>query len=94
MIRGITDGGVLQRGNDNKCDIIIYTDKPEKCYYKCNGSELFEIELIYLSNDKYRLKGMPVGGPYTLIIGKSEYKNIYVGDLWVLAGQSNMQGVG
>ncbi|CEF48443.1 unnamed protein product [uncultured bacterium] len=57
-----------------------------------------------------RLVGVPVGGPYTiaLTIKKRDPNNhnmvfpditesigpVFVGDLWVLAGQSNMQGVG
>jgi len=50
-----------------------------------------------------KLVGLPVGGPYTIqISGKlgdhernlGTVGNIYVGDLWVLAGQSNMEGVG
>ncbi|MBC7925021.1 MAG: sialate O-acetylesterase [Bryobacteraceae bacterium] len=45
------------------------------------------------------LKGVPVGGPYTLELrapGATPVlvKEILVGDLWVLAGQSNMEGVG
>jgi len=44
------------------------------------------------------LKGIPAGGPYRLLleIGKKrlEIPSFYVGDVWVLAGQSNMQGVG
>jgi sialate O-acetylesterase len=41
----------------------------------------------------------PVGGPYTLTVlsnnGKPvTVKNLLVGDLWILAGQSNMEGVG
>lgn len=34
--------------------------------------------------------GLPTGGPYE----KEGAKNLLVGDLWVLAGQSNMEGVG
>jgi sialate O-acetylesterase len=49
-----------------------------------------------------KLVGVPVGGPYTInCVVKTDGKhasttvaNVYVGDLWVLAGQSNMQGVG
>lgn len=49
-----------------------------------------------------KLSGVPVGGPYnvnvTVQLGKQTkvytIGNIYVGDLWVLAGQSNMEGVG
>jgi hypothetical protein len=49
-----------------------------------------------------KLAGIPVGGPYTITCqvkanGKTAnvtINNVYVGDLWVLAGQSNMEGVG
>ncbi len=45
------------------------------------------------------LRGIPVGGPYTVLIrsGNSApwmIPNLLVGDLWILAGQSNMEGVG
>ncbi len=45
------------------------------------------------------LKGIPTGGPYTLELrapGATPVlvKDLLVGDLWVLAGQSNMEGVG
>jgi sialate O-acetylesterase len=45
------------------------------------------------------LKGVPQGGPYSLevrIVASTPevIKDLYVGDLWVLAGQSNMEGVG
>jgi sialate O-acetylesterase len=53
---------------------------------------------------KVKLTGIPVGGPYdvTLILRSSngqtlaEYqaKDILVGDVWILGGQSNMQGIG
>lgn len=31
------------------------------------------------------------GGPFPLVIGSHVFKNIYVGDVWLCAGQSNMQ---
>jgi len=44
------------------------------------------------------LKDIPAGGPYRLLleIGKKrvEIPAFYVGDVWILAGQSNMEGVG
>lgn len=46
------------------------------------------------------LAGIPTGGPYTLEIRVAGSEpvvravNLLVGDLWVLAGQSNMEGVG
>lgn len=47
-----------------------------------------------------KLEGLPTGGPYRLevrIAGSdavAAVNNILIGDLWVPAGQSNMQGVG
>jgi sialate O-acetylesterase len=47
------------------------------------------------------LKGVPTGGPYRIELratGSTDaaavVQNVLVGDLWVLAGQSNMEGVG
>ena len=49
-----------------------------------------------------KLVGVPVGGPYTIALTVKKGNQtiteavgpVFVGDLWVLAGQSNMQGVG
>lgn len=51
-----------------------------------------------------RIGGLPVGGPYDLelrlvdtggaVLASDAVRQILVGDLWILAGQSNMQGVG
>ena len=49
-----------------------------------------------------KLVGVPTGGPYQVSVevkvgGETRPVNVghlYVGDLWVLAGQSNMEGVG
>jgi len=50
------------------------------------------------------LRDLPVGGPYDVELrllarndeplAETAVRNVLVGDLWVLAGQSNMQGVG
>jgi len=51
-----------------------------------------------------RLSGVPVGGPYEIVLSiiqrsgaiaeKLTLKNVLIGDVWILAGQSNMEGVG
>ncbi len=53
---------------------------------------------------KATLKGLPVGGPYNVDLqlvdrrgnelAATGVRSLLVGDLWILAGQSNMQGVG
>lgn len=53
------------------------------------------------------LRGIPVGGPYAItlrliefggggaaVVDEVVFEDIFVGDVWVLAGQSNMQGYG
>ncbi len=44
------------------------------------------------------LKGLPVGGPYTIELQAGDesltIQDILVGDVWLLGGQSNMQGCG
>lgn len=44
----------------------------------------------YVTLDSGETLELPVGGPYEV----GEAKNVLVGDLWILAGQSNMEGVG
>jgi sialate O-acetylesterase len=53
---------------------------------------------------KIQLTGIPVGGPYNVslrvVSSKNEsvselkFQDIFVGDVWILAGQSNMEGYG
>ncbi len=87
---GIQSGMVMQRKND-LCDIIINTEK-ELTLLSALGS------LNKISENSYRLSGIPTGGPYKLSFSDGEreyeYTDIYVGDVWVLAGQSNMEGAG
>jgi sialate O-acetylesterase len=44
------------------------------------------------------LKGLPTGGPYTVEFAcgaqRVSVDEVFVGDLWLMAGQSNMQGCG
>ena len=91
LIYGISDGAVIQRGDDDTCNIVIegnFNGAPE--------SSLGRLDKI--DDDRYLLTGIPVGGPYEFGISDNEeqlvYKDIYVGDVWLLAGQSNMEGAG
>jgi len=109
MIHGLVDGQVLQRQRDQKattrahgtCDgdgavwaRLTSRKRPLAGWARRRvgraGGGRFAITLA----------GIPVGGPYTLTLslaarGEScTIHNLYVGDVWLLAGQSNMQGPG
>lgn len=92
-ITGIQKGMVMQRGADDTCDVLLTSDTPLiRVLY--SGSKDGEAVLELQGENRYRLRGIPVGGPYTVTIDDSLYADVYVGDVWLLAGQSNMAGVG
>ena len=95
---------VYQRDVNGKADIPIVLDDFDK------GGTLVSAVLspnqgnsnITFNQAESKLVGVPAGGPYTIVCqvkhenqtGTALVANVYVGDLWVLAGQSNMEGVG
>lgn len=90
-IKGLKNGAVLQRDENNFCKIIIianFKSEPKTSFGK----------LTHISNNKWELTGIYIGGPYSITISDAAdsvtFTNIYVGDLWLLAGQSNMEGAG
>jgi sialate O-acetylesterase len=97
---------VYQRDVNGRADIPIVVEEPRQ---KGDEVKLINASLnaqnqattgVKLVDAK--LVGVPVGGPYTiscqLEVGRAFVTTtvgpVFVGDLWVLAGQSNMQGVG
>lgn len=90
-IRGIVSGMVMQRDKNNLCDIFFTADEEVK---KIEVSDKFSVVKFEKENERYHLSGIRTGGPYTLKINDEVFNDIYVGDVWILAGQSNNQGVG
>lgn len=91
ILYGLKDGALLQRDETNLC----------KCFFsvEAKGKIISSLGNVECETDgRYILTGIPVGGPYNLTLfddeEKIEIKNIYVGDLWLLGGQSNMEGAG
>ena len=91
IIYGLKSGALLQRDENDVC----------QCYFKAevNGELTSSLgEIIQNEGGMYALTGIPVGGPYTVTLSdndsKIELTDIYVGDLWLLGGQSNMEGAG
>lgn len=91
---------VYQRGRDGRADIPIALDDSVK------EGTIVSVSVSGVSGEAHveegKVLGVPTGGPYFLNarikVGNNEQSaivnNVFVGDLWVLAGQSNMQGVG
>ncbi|MBR4866388.1 MAG: hypothetical protein IKU11_06850 [Clostridia bacterium] len=91
-IVGIQKGALLQRrGDTDSCDILLQADF-------CGKPQISMGELSSAGENRWRLTGIPVGGPYSLTIRDDRervtFADLYVGDLWLLAGQSNMEGAG
>lgn len=88
---GLKNGAVLQRDEQGYC----------KCYFKADtvGKLVSSIgEVVKQNEELYLLRNIPVGGPYEITLSDEEgtctFTDIYVGDLWLLGGQSNMEGAG
>lgn len=88
---GLQNGAVLQRDKDDQCHVILKG--------QWTGSLSVSIgKLLPIDANTYALTGIPMGGPYTITLQDTDsiytFTNIYVGDVWLLAGQSNMEGAG
>lgn len=93
ILYGLASGMVMQRGEDNTCDILIGIKAPSVVV--ASTGSLREIG-INAGIREFRLTGIPVGGPYTLTLSSGferlDFEKLYVGDVWMLSGQSNMVG--
>ncbi len=90
-ITGIQNGMVMQRDTNHLCDVYFTSDEEITCV---TVSDKFSQPKVQREADRYHLTGIRVGGPYTLTLNDEVFYDIYVGDVWLLTGQSNMQGVG
>jgi sialate O-acetylesterase len=94
---------VYQRDRDGRADIAVVPDPAVE------GARIVSATVVQgnmitesIRFDDGKLRNVPTGGPYTITanirVGNASYQvtvpNVLVGDLWVLAGQSNMEGVG
>ena len=91
ILTGLANGAILQREKNNLCRTQFEAEAKGTI-----KSSIGSIKAI--GNGIFELSGIPVGGPYSIELQDDESKvalcEIYVGDLWLLGGQSNMDGTG
>ncbi len=90
--RIFTDHMVLQR--NQKVTVWGWTKPNATVKVKFNGQEL-STKADGIGNWKAVLKPMKAGGPYVMYISSGKdlikYKDVMMGEVWLCAGQSNMQ---
>ena len=88
---GLKCGAVLQRDENNLCKCIFGADTVGEIKSSLGN-------VVKTDDGAYLLTDIPTGGPYDVTLsdndGSVALSDIYVGDLWLLAGQSNMEGSG
>lgn len=88
---GLKNGAVLQRNEDNLCEILVDAE------FSGNPTSNFGY-FEKIEDNLWRFKGVFMGGPYEITVNddtsSSTFIDIYVGDVWLLAGQSNMEASG
>ncbi|MCL1856559.1 MAG: sialate O-acetylesterase [Kiritimatiellaeota bacterium] len=107
IMTGLFSNMVLQRNAKNVSEALITGEAKEsgvvtatvvKGTVAVKGFAAKKVGVAKGGKFKATLTGIPVGGPYTvtLAVGAASVcaKNVLVGDVWILAGQSNMQGCG
>ncbi len=106
---GLQDGQILQRLASGHADVLLCGRCPESGRLRVTirgkgkalaGWKRKEAGQARRGRLSIKLEGLPAGGPYELILEEESgrYKAVahqfYVGDVWILAGQSNMEGAG
>lgn len=110
ITNGLFEHAVLQRDANQRSNTLItgLTDLDASIsveVYDALGTVLDDValeDLKFTKRDRdytfqVRLTGIPTGGPYKIILTQNQshiIQDVLVGDLYVLAGQSNMEGIG
>lgn len=107
--KGLLEHGVLQRTKENKSDVRFAgtgdADGAVQAYVTGQGQVVPGFDGVTVGEVtggelRGRLMDLPVGGPYDVTLRvkdsaeQTTIRDLLVGDLWVLAGQSNMEGCG
>ncbi|MBC8349550.1 MAG: hypothetical protein H8E24_13175 [Verrucomicrobia bacterium] len=98
---GLFNSMVMQRDKNNLSDQLIIGEGSGEITIRgtYKGRALRGFSKIKVGHAiKGRFKGLPVGGPYKIDLSddsdSSTVKDVLIGDVRTLAGQSNMEGIG
>jgi hypothetical protein len=108
IVGGLASGIVWQRNRENLSDQSIQIEAATAGEVfvrvaKGNSSVFEKSYRVGRGSVSLRIKGVPAGGSYTVDINhqpdegaswKKTFYSVWVGDVWILGGQSNMQGCG
>lgn len=101
---GLSDSQVLQREKNGTASTIVSgkSDTEGRLYCRIDNGRWSEIAAIQPGDWTAKLPALPTGGPYAIDLradspsgarlAEKGFREVFVGDLWVLAGQSNMVG--
>lgn len=84
----ISDCMVLQR--DTELDIWGWADPGEKVTVRFDGAHYFT-KADAQGNWSVKMDSHKAGGPYILEVNEKVIRDVLVGDLWLLSGQSNQE---
>lgn len=90
IIYGLCNNALLQRDENNECI----------CEFEAECVGMLKVSVGRVekcAENKYVLSGIPAGGPHSVIVSDDEDSvtlTLWVGDIWLLGGQSNMEGAG
>lgn len=100
---GLENGKVFQRKDKAKGDLLFFCSaaKPESVDVTVlsGGKSLLSFHReIAAPNQELSIPDLPIGGPYTVEVKSGEwakrFSDIWIGDIWIISGQSNAVGTG
>jgi sialate O-acetylesterase len=101
---GLTDSQVLQRDATGRATPVVLgtTDTPGRLQARVGDGAWTEVATLAAGAWEARLSALATGGPHRVAVrvldatgataAERSFRDVYVGDLWILAGQSNMVG--
>lgn len=81
-------------------DMVLQQGAPLHFQGRAHAGERVKVALAGLSTEvradsrgrwEAWLPALPAGGPYTLQMGSETYRRVYLGEVWLCSGQSNME---